>query len=79
MFTPEGRTSMKFVLVDNTGDGLTHVHREGCRDLARQGVARQMTIEAEDVDAAIEKDLSESGLRDQGFDEGMYHVLPCAE
>lgn len=63
-------------------DGEWHVHRTGCRDIRKaMGNANGATLrEAPDAAAAVAADLDDHDgeLRELGYDEGWYHVLPCA-
>lgn len=73
---------MEFTII-HRGDGMWEVHRTGCQDIAKtmRSANGAITRHADNVDAAIHDDLHvDNGgeLADLGYDEGYYHVKPCA-
>lgn len=71
-----------FAIFTPPGDSQFEVHRHGCRDIARKDAfAPELEpIEADSVDEAIATYLDENDgeLRDMGYDETFFDVLPCA-
>lgn len=75
---------MKFVIINgNSSSEYFRVHGVGCQDIKRDeqkmGNGEGFTVEAENVDRAVENEMAELNEQDGGgWTKSLWTILPCS-